>query len=83
VATDDLVYQPELLLELAQQRMPFGKYKGWLLIDLPEPYLAWFARQGFPRGKLGMLLSSAFEVKTNGLTDLVRPLAGARSPSAR
>lgn len=63
---------PELLLELAAQRMPFGKYKGWLLLDLPEPYLAWFARQGFPGGKLGMLLSTAFEVKTNGLTDLVR-----------
>lgn len=83
MATDDLVPNPEVLLDLAQQRMPFGKYKGWLLLDLPEPYLAWFARHGFPKGKLGMLLSSAFEVKTNGLADLVRPLAGRRpGPSA-
>lgn len=63
---------PEALLDLTRQRMPFGKYKGVRLIDLPEAYLAWFARQGFPRGRLGMLLSTALEVKSNGLADLVR-----------
>lgn len=69
-------------MELARQRMPFGKYKGRLLLDLPEPYLAWFARQGFPPGKLGMLLSTAFEVKTNGLTELVRALPQKTEPGA-
>lgn len=67
-----LLPDPELLVELAEMRMPFGKYKGRLLLDLPEPYLAWLARQGFPKSKLGMLLATAFEVKTNGLTELVR-----------
>jgi uncharacterized protein len=64
----------ELLVELANTRMPFGKYKGRLLLDLPEPYLAWFARGGFPAGKLGMLLESALAIKMNGLERLVRPL---------
>ncbi len=65
---------PELLLELARARMPFGKYKGRLLIDLPEAYLAWFARNGFPRGKLGEQLESMLEIKHNGLAPLVEPL---------
>ncbi len=65
---------PERLLELARARMPFGKYKGRLLIDLPEAYLAWFARRGFPRGKLGEQLESMLEIKHNGLTQLVEPL---------
>lgn len=65
---------PEILLELANTRMPFGKYRGELLVDLPEAYLAWFSRQGFPKGKLGMLLESALAVKSNGLTSLVRRL---------
>ena len=63
---------PEALLDLTRWRMPFGKYEGTLLIDLPEAYLAWFARQGFPPGRLGMLLSTALAVKSNGLTELVR-----------
>jgi len=62
------------LLELANTRMPFGKYQGVLLIELPEAYLVWFSRQGFPPGKLGMLLESALTVKMNGLEALVRPL---------
>lgn len=65
---------PELLLELARARMPFGKYRGRLLIDLPEAYLAWFARHGFPRGKLGEQLQSMLEIKHNGLASLVEPL---------
>ncbi len=73
----------EVLVELANTRMPFGKHKGELLIDLPEAYLAWFAREGFPKGKLGMLLESALAVKSNGLTPLVRRLVvsdGSRPP---
>lgn len=63
-----------LLVDLANTRMPFGKYKERLLIDLPEAYLAWFARQGFPAGKLGVLLESTLAIKLNGLEHLVRPL---------
>jgi uncharacterized protein len=63
-----------LLVELANTRMPFGKYRGRLLINLPEPYLVWFARGGFPRGKLGVLMESTLAIKMNGLERLVRPL---------
>ncbi len=63
-----------LLIELANARMPFGKYKDRLLIELPEAYLAWFARSGFPPGKLGMLLESALAIRSNGLEHLLRPL---------
>lgn len=62
------------LLKLARMRMPFGKYQGRLLIDLPENYLLWFAREGFPKGELGLLLSLALEVKSNGLTALITRL---------
>lgn len=65
---------PELLLELAVQRMPFGKYKGRLLIDLPEPYVVWFAQKGFPQGHLGQQLSLLHEIKINGLEYLVKGL---------
>lgn len=60
-------YNHEHLLELAAMRMPFGKYKGRLLIDLPEPYVVWFAGQGFPSGKLGDMLRTVYEIKVNGL----------------
>ena len=62
------------LLELARMRMPFGKYAGWLLIDLPEPYVVWFAQQGFPDGKLGEMLQAVYEIKVNGLEFLFDPL---------
>ena len=55
------------LLELAAMRMPFGKYRGRLLVDLPEPYVVWFAGQGFPPGKLGDMLRTVYEIKVNGL----------------
>jgi uncharacterized protein (DUF3820 family) len=58
---------PEFLLEIAKTQMPFGKYKDWFLIDLPEPYVMWFAREGFPKGKLGEMLRVVYEVKLNGL----------------
>jgi uncharacterized protein len=54
--------------------MPFGKYKGVLVCDLPVSYLEWFQRKGFPQGKLGMLLSTVYEIKLNGLEHLLREL---------
>jgi len=62
------------LLKLANYRMPFGKYKGQLLIDLPEPYVVWFAKQGFPNGELGNMLRILYEIKLNGLEYLFKPL---------
>lgn len=66
--------QAEKLLELAQMKMPFGKYSGRLLIDLPEPYVVWFSQQGFPKGKLGEMLQIVYEIKVNGLEYLFDPL---------
>lgn len=68
------MFEKEDLLTLARMPMPFGKYKGIVLIDLPEPYLLWFAHRGFPQGRLGELLPLALEIKVNGLETLVRPL---------
>ena len=62
------------LSEIANARMPFGKYKDRYLIDLPDAYLVWFARQGFPEGKLGRMLASVHEIKINGLDKLLIPL---------
>jgi uncharacterized protein (DUF3820 family) len=62
------------LSALIQARMPFGKYKGWLLLDLPEAYLVWFAQRGFPHGKLGQQLRSTLEIKANGLLGVLDPL---------
>ncbi|MCA0427413.1 MAG: DUF3820 family protein [Bacteroidetes bacterium] len=65
---------PEILLSLVKNKMPFGKYQGRLLCDLPVSYLEWFARKGFPDGKLGMQLRTIHEIKINGLEDLLTPL---------
>lgn len=67
-------FDHQALLELAGMRMPFGKYSGRRLIDLPEPYVVWFARQGFPEGKLGEMLRTVYEIKVNGLEFLFDPL---------
>ena len=73
---DDTKNTPDgtLLLELVRMRMPFGKYKGFVLSSLPVSYLEWFAREGFPNGKLGMLLATLYEIKINGLEYLLEPL---------
>jgi uncharacterized protein (DUF3820 family) len=55
-------------------KMPFGKYKGSILCNLPGSYLEWFNREGFPPGKLGVLLTTMYEIKLNGLEDLLLPL---------
>jgi uncharacterized protein len=65
---------PGYLLRLANARMPFGKYAGSLLIDLPEAYVVWFARKGYPDGEIGELLASLYAIKENGLEGLLRPL---------
>lgn len=64
------------LIELLEFKMPFGKYKGWTMIDLPEHYLVWFNQKGFPKGKLGELMHSAYEIKLNGLEGMVKSLRG-------
>jgi hypothetical protein len=65
---------PELLIDLVKMKMPFGKYKDTVLCDLPVSYLEWFKREGFPKGKLGMLLATLYEIKINGLEKLLLPL---------
>ena len=65
---------PQLLLELVTMPMPFGKYKGVTLCNLPVSYLEWFQRKGFPTGKLGVLLETMYEIKLNGLEVLLKPL---------
>lgn len=69
-------FEPALLISLANTRMPFGKYAGRLLIDLPEAYVVWFSHKGYPKGELGRLLASLYVIKENGLESLVRPLVG-------
>lgn len=66
---------PNILKEICEVRMPFGKYKETILADLPISYLEWFIRNGgFPQGKLGMQLATVYEIKLNGLVDLLKPL---------
>lgn len=65
---------PEKLELLITREMPFGKYKGRIIADLPGPYLNWFAREGFPHGELGGLLALMQEIDHNGLSDLLEPL---------
>ena len=59
-------------ITLTTMKMPFGKYKGLRLVDLPEAYLVWFSRKGFPEGKLGRLLQTVYEIKLNGLEYLFK-----------
>jgi uncharacterized protein len=61
----------QMLIEIVTMKMPFGKYNGTLLKNLPVSYLEWFARKGFPKGKLGNLLQCLLEIKMNGLEQLL------------
>lgn len=74
MSEESLQPNPELLLDLVNMKMPFGKYKDTRLCDLPVSYLEWFKREGFPRGKLGMLLQTMYEIQLNGLGFLLDPL---------
>ena len=73
----------EVLIEIARMRMPFGRYAGTRLIDLPEPYVVWFRNRGYPKGRLGMLFATLFEIKANGLESLLAPLRETTDPRFR
>lgn len=70
---------PEDLQRLVTDTMPYGKYKGRVLADLPGNYLNWFAREGFPKGELGRLLQLMQEIDHNGLSQLLTPLRKSES----
>lgn len=62
------------LLKLANTRMPYGKFEGRYMIDLPEYYVVWYRNKGFPKGQIGEMLATVYELKLNGLEELVRRL---------
>lgn len=65
---------PQTLKDLVSVHMPYGKYKGKLICDIPEYYLVWYENKGFPEGKIGVLLSTMYVIKLNGLEYLLKPL---------
>lgn len=75
----DGILDAAFLLKLANARMPFGKYAGRLLIDLPEAYVVWFANKGWPQGEIGLQLASLYDIKANGLEGVLRPLVNSAS----
>ncbi len=62
------------LIKIANTKMPFGKYKDYYLVDIPEYYIVWFKQQGFPPGELGLMLENIYEIKLNGLEPIIRKL---------
>lgn len=68
------MYERDFLINMVQFKMPFGRYEGRYVTDLPVHYLEWFERKGFPSGKLGQYLATMYEVKTNGLDDVLKPI---------
>ena len=72
--SEQVLFDSKILMDLVRVKMPFGKYKGSLICDLPEPYLVWFKQKGFPQGNIGMLLATIYEIKLNGLEFLLKPL---------
>lgn len=66
----------QFLIDTAKMRMPFGKYKGTYLSEIPEYYLVWYKNKGFPNGKLGRMLELVYEMQLNGLTDILKKLRG-------
>lgn len=67
----------QLLVDIVSMKMPFGKYKGTVLRYLPVSYLEWFKREGFPKGRLGMMLETLYEIKINGLEGLLDKIKNA------
>ena len=70
----DLAPNAEFLKKLLKTKMPFGKYKGLYLVDLPESYVVWYHSKGFPSGQLGKMLSTVYEIKLNGLEAMIDEL---------
>ena len=68
---ENITPDSKILIEVVQTEMPFGKYKGTLISDLPVYYLEWLHNKGFPPGKLGMLLGTVYEIKINGLMSIL------------
>ncbi|MBS9774085.1 MAG: DUF3820 family protein [Tenacibaculum sp.] len=67
-------FNKQFLLDTAKAKMPFGKYKGTYLIDIPEYYIIWYKNKGFPQGKLGKMMMLVYELKLNGMEDILRKL---------
>lgn len=67
-------FDQKFLIKLAHTKMPFGKYKGRYLIDLPEHYIVWYKTKGFPEGSLGKMMNEVYELKLNGLEHLIRTI---------
>lgn len=67
-------FDQEFLIKLAHTKMPYGKYKGRYLIDIPEYYIVWYKNHGFPKGKLGDMLGEVYQLKLNGLEGLIRTI---------
>jgi uncharacterized protein len=76
---NELPLDPQLLKSLVTTPMPYGKFTGKMIADIPEHYLVWMAKSGFPKGKLGELLSLMYEIRLNGLEYLLNPL---RTPTS-
>ena len=74
MSDNPLIPDPNILLDLVKTQMPYGKYKGRVIADLPGNYLNWFAREGFPKGEIGRLLALMQEIDHNGLSSLLDPL---------
>jgi uncharacterized protein (DUF3820 family) len=72
---------PKILIDIVQTRMPYGKYKGTIIADIPISYLEWMAGKGFTKDKMGMLLSTTFEIKTNGLSEILHMVKRSLSQS--
>jgi uncharacterized protein len=68
------MYDDDFLIKMVQFKMPFGQYEGRFITDLPVHYLEWFQRRGFPDGRLGQYLATMYEIKINGLDELIRPI---------
>jgi len=71
---ENIVPDPQILIDIVNTRMPFGKYKDTLLCDMPISYLEWMHNKGFPPGKMGMMLSTVFEIKSNGIDQILRQI---------
>lgn len=67
-----MIQDKQFLIDTANMRMPFGKYKGVFLVDIPEYYLVWYKNKGFPVGKLGKMMALVYELQLNGLEDILR-----------